>query len=356
MEKRTAAPDFWADPEQARPVVAQLSARRNLIDGWEALRRKLDDLRDYAELVAEEGDEALAAELQQDLQRFQKELARYELRTYLDGEHDRRDAILTIHPGAGGTESQDWALMLERMYLRWIERSGFTATVLDFQEGEEAGIKDATIEVRGPYAYGYLRAEVGVHRLVRISPFDFNQRRHTSFASVFVYPEIEEAGEVEIRDDELRIDTFRSSGAGGQHVNKTESAVRITHLPSGIVVQCQSERSQHRNRESAMKVLRARLYHHHREEERKKTAQLEASKKEIAWGSQIRSYVLHPYTLVKDHRTDHQSGNTQGVLDGDLDGFIEAYLRCRRNPAGTSREGGAAPRQGSPAGKESKRE
>ncbi|MBD3237262.1 MAG: peptide chain release factor 2 [Candidatus Eisenbacteria bacterium] len=329
LEKRTSAPEFWDQPEQARPVVSRLKAIRSLIEGWEALRHRCDDLSELAELLADEEESALEAELQRDLAAFRQELARYELQTYLDGEHDRCDAILTIHPGAGGTESQDWALMLHRMYLRWIERSGLSASVLDFQEGEEAGIKDSTIEVRGDHAYGYLRAEVGVHRLVRISPFDFNQRRHTSFASVFVYPEIEEGGEVELRDDELRIDTFRSSGAGGQHVNKTESAVRITHLPTGIVVQCQAERSQHRNRESALKVLRARLYHQQREAERKRAAKLEATKKEIAWGSQIRSYVLHPYTLVKDHRTGHQSGNVQAVLDGDLDGFIEAYLRAR---------------------------
>ena len=220
--------------------------------------------------------------------------------------------------------------MLHRMYLRWIERSGFAANILDFQEGDEAGIKDSTIEVTGPYAYGYLRAEVGVHRLVRISPFDFNQRRHTSFASVFVYPQVEDMGAIDVRDDDLRIDTYRASGAGGQHVNKTESAVRITHTPTGIVVQCQAERSQHRNREVAMKVLHARLYHHYMEQEKQETRELEATKKEIAWGSQIRSYVLHPYTMVKDHRTGHESGNTQGVLDGDLDGFIEAWLRAGR--------------------------
>jgi peptide chain release factor 2 len=330
LEKRIAAPGFWDHPEKARGVVVELKATKNLTEGWQVLRKRLDDLGELAQLVADDGDEELETELQRDLGVYRADLERYELQTYLDGEQDRNDAILTIHPGAGGTESQDWAFMLHRMYLRWIERNGFRAQVLDFQEGEEAGIKDSTIEVRGPYAYGYLRSEVGVHRLVRISPFDFNQRRHTSFASVFVYPEIEDLGEIAVADDELRIDTFRSHGAGGQHVNKTESAVRITHVPTGIVVQCQAERSQHRNRDSAMKVLRARLHHHFREEERRKAEALQASKKEIAWGSQIRSYVLHPYTMVKDHRSGFQSGNSQAVLDGDLNGFIEAWLRSRK--------------------------
>jgi peptide chain release factor 2 len=300
---------------------------KNAVESWTGLRRRLDDLRDLVELARAEEDEGFETEQLGALRTFQQDLERYELQTYLNGERDRCDAILTIHPGAGGTESQDWAHMLHRMYLRWIERNGFQARVIDFQEGEEAGIKDSTIEVRGPYAYGYLKAEVGVHRLVRISPFDFNQRRHTSFASVFVYPQVEEEVEVEIRDEDLRVDTYRSSGAGGQHVNKTDSAVRITHLATGIVVQCQAERSQHRNREMAMKVLRARLYYVQQQEKLKETRALEATKKEIAWGSQIRSYVLHPYTLVKDHRTGHEVGNAQGVLDGDLNGFIEAFLR-----------------------------
>ncbi len=253
-----------------------------------------------------------------------------ELRSLLSDPDDQKNAILTIHPGAGGTESQDWAEMLLRMYLRWIEKKGFESQILDLQPGEEAGIKDATIEVRGNYAYGFLKAEAGVHRLVRISPFDFNQRRHTSFASVFVYPEIESDVEVEIDPNDLRIDTFRASGAGGQHVNKTSSAVRITHIPTGIVVTCQSERSQHRNREAAMKILRARLYQLKKQEEREKLSEIESQKKEIAWGNQIRSYVFHPYTLVKDHRTGVETGNVQAVMDGELDPFIRAYLLGNR--------------------------
>jgi peptide chain release factor 2 len=330
LEKSIAAPGFWDKPEEAARVMGELSTLKHTVEGWAALRERTDDLRDLVSLAREESDETFEEEQLVLLRALREELERFELRTYLGGEHDRCDAIVSIHPGAGGTESQDWALMLHRMYLRWLEHNGFEARVLDLQEGEEAGIKDATIEVRGPFAYGYLSAEIGVHRLVRISPFDFNQRRHTSFASVFVYPEVEDVGEIEIRDDELRIDRYRAHGAGGQHVNKTESAVRITHLPTGIVVQCQAERSQHRNREMAMKVLYARLHHHRQQEELKKTRAREASKKEIAWGSQIRSYVLHPYTMVKDHRTGFEVGNAQGVLDGDLNGFIEAYLRMRR--------------------------
>lgn len=244
----------------------------------------------------------------------------------LSGENDGNNAILTIHPGAGGTESQDWAQMLYRMYLRWIERSEFKSEILDLQYGDEAGIKDVSIEVQGDYAYGYLKAEAGVHRLVRISPFDSNSRRHTSFASVFIYPVIDEDIEIEIDEKELRVDTYRASGAGGQHVNKTSSAVRITHMPTNTVVQCQNERSQHRNRESAMKMLRAKLYQIKLEEEQAKRDELEKEKKDIGWGSQIRSYVFHPYNLVKDHRTGIETGNVQAVMDGDLDEFIKSFL------------------------------
>jgi peptide chain release factor 2 len=265
-------------------------------------------------------------ELRQSLKKISAELDKFELTTLLSGDDDIRNAILTIHPGAGGTESQDWADMLFRMYNRWCEIRGFKVTLLDYLAGEEAGLKSATIEIEGEYAYGFLKAESGVHRLVRISPFDANRRRHTSFASIYVYPEIDNNVEVEINEDDLRIDTYRASGAGGQHVNKTSSAVRITHLPTGIVVQCQNERSQIKNRAVAMKILRSRLHQLQLEEQRKKKAALEKSKKKIEWGSQIRSYVFHPYNMVKDHRTNVETSNIQAVMDGDIDIFIEAFL------------------------------
>jgi peptide chain release factor 2 len=324
-----ARPDFWDDPQKAREVLRRLKVVRSLHDSWTGLHRRYEDLRALADLLRTEpdGDQELEQELNSGLRALQKDLKRFELTTLMDGEFDAGDAIVTIHPGAGGTESQDWAEMLLRMYLRWCERHGFEVEIHDHQPGEEAGIKNAILEVRGPYAYGYLKAEHGVHRLVRISPFDASKRRHTSFASVSVDPALDEEVEVEIQESDLRIDTFRASGAGGQHVNKTESAVRITHLPTGIVVQCQSERSQHRNRETAMRILRARLYHHYMEQERKKREALEATKAEIAFGSQIRSYVFQPYTLVKDHRTGVEVGNVQAVLDGEIDVFIDAWLR-----------------------------
>lgn len=249
----------------------------------------------------------------------------------LSGEDDAKNAILTVHPGAGGTESQDWAQMLFRMYIRWVERKGYRHEVIDFQAGEEAGVKSATIEVIGSYAYGFLKGESGVHRLVRISPFDANKRRHTSFASIFVYPEIEDNITVEIKDDDLRVETFRASGAGGQHVNKVSSAVRITHMPTGIVVQCQSERSQHRNKENALKVMKSRLYQFYKEKEEKKQEKIESQKKKIEWGSQIRSYVFHPYNMVKDHRTNAETGNAQAVMDGEIDEFIQAFLSQKQN-------------------------
>jgi peptide chain release factor 2 len=282
----------------------------------------------FAELAAEGTSEA-EAEARVKLDEIEAALDRMELQRKLGGVHDAGNAIVTLHPGAGGTEAQDWAEMLLRMYLRWAERHGFKTELVDLQPGEGAGIKSATFTVEGPYAYGYLKAEAGIHRLVRISPFDANARRHTSFASAFVYPEIDEEVEVEIDEADLRIDTYRSSGAGGQHVNKTDSAVRLTHLPTGIVVACQNERSQHKNKSMAMKILRARLYELEKEKQREKMAEFSKTKKDIAWGSQIRSYVLHPYRLVKDHRTGIEVGNADGVLDGDLDQFIEAYLQAQ---------------------------
>jgi peptide chain release factor 2 len=276
--------------------------------------------------MAAEGEEEAHAEAENKAAEVEQFLTEMEMQQMLGGEHDGGNAIVTVHPGAGGTEAQDWAEMLLRMYLRWAERRGFKTELVDLQPGEGGGIKNATFTVAGPYAYGYLQSEGGIHRLVRISPFDANARRHTSFASVFVYPEIEDEIEVEIRDEDLRVDTYRSSGAGGQHVNKTDSAVRLTHLPTGIVVACQNERSQHKNRAMAMKILRARLYELEMEKQREKMAELTKGKKDISFGSQIRSYVLHPYRLVKDLRTGVEFGNTDAVLDGDIDRFIQAYL------------------------------
>lgn len=277
-------------------------------------------------LLQSEEDSSLLSEIQSELNRIEKELGEFELQAMLSGENDKANAILSIHPGAGGTESQDWAEILLRMYLRWAERRGYKAEINDYQPGEVAGIKSVTVTVSGEYAYGYLRAENGVHRLVRISPFDANKRRHTSFASVFVFPELEDDIKVDIREDDLRIDTYRSSGAGGQHVNKTDSAVRITHIPTNIVVQCQNDRSQHKNKSSAMKILRSRLYELEHEKQKEKMEEIQGEKKEIGWGNQIRSYVLHPYRLVKDLRTKIEVGNADAVLDGEIDSFIEAFL------------------------------
>jgi len=289
-----------------------------------SLRRRSDDLAVLVEWV--QAGEPVDAELGQALDGLEQEVQAGEIKKMLGGEHDRKNAIMTIHPGAGGTESQDWAEMLLRMYLRWTERRGFKREMIDYQPGDEAGLKSATLTVSGEYAYGLLSAEAGVHRLVRISPFDQAARRHTSFASVYVWPELPEDVDVEIDENDLRIDTYRSSGAGGQHVNVTDSAVRLTHLPTGIVVSCQNERSQHRNRDSAMKVLKARLYDLKLKEQQAKLNQISGVKKDIAFGSQIRSYVLAPYQLVKDHRTKEQVGDPERVLDGDIDGFIKTYL------------------------------
>ena len=279
------------------------------------------------QLAEEEDDSDVIAEVTQALGSLEEEIEELELKNILAEKDDPRDAILTIHSGAGGTESMDWVQMLLRMYLRWTERQGFRTDILDLQPGDEAGIKSVTVDVRGEYAYGYLKTEAGVHRLVRISPFDSQSRRHTSFASVFVYPQVDEKFEVEINDADLKIETFRASGPGGQNVNKVNSAVRITHLPTGLTVQCQSERSQYQNRENAMRVLIAQLYQRHKEEqEQRRLKEIESKKKSIEWGSQIRSYVMHPYNLVKDHRTGAQTGNVQAVMDGEIDQFIRAYL------------------------------
>jgi len=304
----------------------EISARKEWVDAWHKIDEKITELDELVLLAEDEGDEGMENELDNDARQIEKQLSDLEFRKMLGKPEDSKNAILTIHSGAGGTESQDWAQMLMRMYLRWIERQGFKKDILDLQSGDEAGIKSVSIEVTGNYAYGYLKAEAGVHRLVRISPFDANKRRHTSFASVFIYPEIDNAIEVDVDEKDLRIDTYRASGAGGQHVNKTSSAVRLTHIPTGIVVQCQNERSQHRNKDAAMKILLSRLYQKKLEEEQAKRAKLENKKRDIGWGSQIRSYVFHPYNMVKDHRTNHETSNTTAVMDGELDEFIHAYL------------------------------
>ncbi|HJQ75069.1 MAG TPA: peptide chain release factor 2 [Gaiellaceae bacterium] len=326
LSEQAAAPGFWNDAEKAQAVGRETAAVLDAIGRWKRQREAVDEAEVFLELAAE-GDPEAVHELDERLPRLAAEIDAMELNQLLGGEHDAGNAIVEIHPGAGGLEAQDWAEMLLRMYLRWCERRGFRAEVLEQQPGEGAGIKSATFTVEGPYAYGYLKAEAGVHRLVRISPFDANARRQTSFASVLVLPDLEEDIEIEVRDEDLRVDTYRSSGAGGQHVNKTDSAVRLTHLPTGIVVACQNERSQHKNKSMAMKILKARLYELERQKQDEKMAELTKGKKEIGFGHQIRSYVLHPYRMVKDHRTSAEVGNADAVLDGDLDGFIDAFLR-----------------------------
>jgi len=326
LEQKTIAAGFWDNRERAQEVMREIDVRKNSVEKWQNLNKKAEYVDEILELSEAEDDSQFLEEVRTELNSLQIELKNLEFERMLDESDDHLNAILTIHPGAGGTESQDWAQMLMRMYLRWIERKGFKSQVMDLQSGEEAGIKSVTIEIEGKYAFGYMKAEIGVHRLVRLSPFDANKRRHTSFASIFVYPEIDSDIEVSVNPNDLRVDTYRASGAGGQHVNKTDSAVRITHIPTGIVVQCQSERSQRMNRENAMKILMSRLYQKKKEEEEKKLQELEDSKKEIAWGSQIRSYVFHPYNLVKDHRTKVETSNTQDVMDGNIDDFIQSFL------------------------------
>ncbi len=326
LEEKTGEDGFWNDQEKAQKVLKQINRHKEWVDAWQSVNNLLEEAKILIEMLAEDESEALKDELVSHFKKMEKEINALEFKRMLSGRDDPKNAILTIHPGAGGTESQDWASMLMRMYLRFAERQGFETEIMDYQPGEEAGIKSVTIEVKGDYAYGYLKAENGVHRLVRISPFDANKRRHTSFASVFVIPEIDENIDVEINPSDLRIDTYRASGAGGQHVNKTDSAIRITHLPTGIVVQCQNERSQHKNKANALKILAARLYQRKLEEQLAKKKEYEESKRDIAWGSQIRSYVFHPYNMVKDHRTNYETSNVQQVMDGDIYPFIEKYL------------------------------
>ncbi len=326
LEKESSQQDFWNDNQSAQEKLQRLSQLKSTLDKFSQVKAQQSEVEVLFELSRDGEEDELAEEIDKELELFKQTVAALELESILNGADDAKNAIFTIHAGAGGTEAQDWAQMLLRMYSRWLERKGYQYSTMDLQEGEEAGIKSVILEVTGQYAYGYLKAESGVHRLVRISPFDANHRRHTSFASVFVYPEVEDDVDIEINPKDLRIDTFRASGAGGQHVNKTSSAVRITHLPTNIVVQCQTERSQHMNRDSAMKILRARLYQKKQQEEAEKLSAIEKTKKEIAWGSQIRSYVFHPYNMVKDHRTGVETGNIQAVMDGELDDFIQAFL------------------------------
>jgi peptide chain release factor 2 len=318
------APGFWDKPETAQEVGRKRARVEKRIASGEEILNKDSELDVLLELQRE--GEPVDAEIDEVMAQLDTEITAIEMTMKLSGEHDERDVILAIHPGAGGTESQDWAEMLLRMYLRYAERKGWSAEIVDYQAGEEAGLKSATVMVRGDYAYGYMKSEHGVHRLVRISPFDAAKRRHTSFASVYVYPDIDEEIEIEINDKDLRVDTYRSSGAGGQHVNVTDSAVRITHLPTGIVVTCQNERSQHKNRDVAMKLLRSKLYQLEVDKRQEDQEKLEGEKKDIAFGSQIRSYVMQPYQMIKDLRTSYEVGDVQRVMDGDLDGFVEAYL------------------------------
>lgn len=322
-------PDFWNDHDQAQKIISEANGLKDQVHEFYKLNEAYENLELTYELVKEENDAELQAELEDELGQLTERLNQFELQLLLSDEYDKNNAILELHPGAGGTESQDWGSMLLRMYQRWAEQKGFKVETLDYLPGDEAGIKSVTLAIKGHNAYGYLKAEKGVHRLVRISPFDSSGRRHTSFVSCDVMPEFNDDIEIEIRSEDLRVDTYRSSGAGGQHVNKTESAIRITHLPTGIVVSCQTGRSQIQNRESAMKMLKAKLYQKELEEKEKALAEIRGEQKEIGWGSQIRSYVFHPYSMVKDHRTGTETGNVQAVMDGELDPFINAYLRSR---------------------------
>jgi len=331
LENKAAEPGFWDDIENSQKVLQKTKSLKSKLEKFERLEAQWEDLKILNDLGLEEEDASIIPEVKEGLAKFKKELEKLRLETLLTGQYDKSNAILTLHAGAGGTEAQDWVQMLLRMYTRWAENRGYTVKTLDFLEGDEAGIKSVTINVIGENAYGYLKSEKGVHRLVRISPFDASGRRHTSFASVEVMPEMEDDVDIQINPDDLRIDTYRSSGAGGQHVNKTESAVRITHIPTGIVVSCQSERSQFQNRDTAMKMLKAKLLELKERENKEKIEDLKGVQMDIAWGSQIRSYVFCPYTLVKDHRTNYEEGDVNSVMDGNIDEFINEYLKSMSN-------------------------
>ena len=328
LEGQTAQDGFWDDQKKSGEILKQISAKKAKLELAHSIRGQYEDLLTLIEMADEEGDLSMLEEITASVTDFENALSSATLSTLLTGEYDGKNALLTFHAGAGGTEAQDWAQMLVRMYTRWGERHGFKVKMLDFLDGEEAGLKSAVLLVEGTNAYGYLKCETGVHRLVRISPFDSSGRRHTSFASLEVMPEIDDDVEINIRPEDLKVDTYRSGGAGGQHVNKTESAIRITHIPTGIVVACQNERSQHQNREVAMKMLKSKLIEIKEREHLDKIEDIKGVQKEIAWGSQIRSYVFMPYTLAKDHRTGFENGNISAVMDGDLDGFINAYLKA----------------------------
>lgn len=327
LETKVAEQDFWLDNKNSSIVLKQINEIKNKIENYNKIETELNSVLEMSELLNIEPDEEMAKEVLKTTSKLEKEIEKLEITTLLSGKYDNNNAILTIHPGAGGTEAQDWAEMLYRMYTRWANANGFEVKELDYLEGEEAGLKSVTFLVAGEFAYGYLKGEMGVHRLVRISPFDAGGRRHTSFASIEVLPEITEDIEIDINPDDLRIDTYRSSGAGGQHINKTSSAVRITHIPTNIVVACQSERSQIQNRETAMRMLKSKLLNLKEKEQKETIDELKGVQMDIAWGSQIRSYVFCPYTLVKDHRTNFEVGNVEAVMDGDLNGFIDSYLK-----------------------------
>ena len=327
LEKETIDPEFWNDQKNSQKILGNIKILKRKISKYNELKSELKNLKELTELVNIEADEEISKEIIKGTGKAEKDLEKFEIETLLSGKYDSNNAIVTIHPGAGGTESQDWAEMLYRMYTRWATKNEYQVKELDYLEGEEAGLKSVTFEIIGEYAYGYMKCEKGVHRLVRISPFDSGGRRHTSFASVEILPEITDDIEIEINPEDLRVDTYRASGAGGQHINKTSSAVRITHIPTNIVVACQSERSQIQNRETAMKMLKSKLLDLKEKEQKDKIEDLKGDQKDIAWGSQIRSYVFCPYTMVKDHRTNYEVGNVEAVMDGDIDGFMESYLK-----------------------------
>ena len=331
LEEKTMQDGFWNDQKNSNKVLAEIKSKKSKITKYKEIYEDLENILELIELVEIEKDEALESEIISDSKKISKEIENFELQTLLSGKYDANNAILTLHPGAGGTESQDWAEMLYRMYSRWATKNGYKVNELDYLEGDEAGIKSVTFEVTGENAYGYLKGEMGVHRLVRISPFDSGGRRHTSFASLEVIPEIEDDVELYINPDDIKMDVYRASGAGGQHINKTSSAVRLTHIPTGIVVACQTQRSQIQNRENAMKMLKSKLLDLKERQNKETIEELKGVQRDIAWGSQIRSYVFCPYTMVKDHRTNFETGNIQAVMDGEIDGFIESYLKSKIN-------------------------